>query len=208
VLWSVGRLDEARTVMERQLRDAARHLYDERAARWEHVRLGVEHRRVEAISDSDPLTGLPNRRYLGRALTTVLDSNAPVCIGMIDLDGFKHINDDFGYIQGDTVLQEVAVVLERVCRRGDVVARLGGDEFVMILGGTSPGDARPVFERVRRLIAERVWEGVPRGTRLTASIGVSCGGDSANADRLLAEAVAALQLAKRSGRDRISFAIS
>ncbi|MCE9621158.1 MAG: GGDEF domain-containing protein [Actinomycetia bacterium] len=204
-LWSIGRLEEARIVMERQLREAGQQLYDERAARWEHVRLGVEHRRVEAISESDPLTGLPNRRYLNKVLPNVLDHNAPVCIGVIDLDGFKHINDEYGYMQGDTVLQEVAVLLERVCRRGDSVARLGGDEFVMLLGNTSPGDALMVFERVRTLIAQRVWHGVPAGLRLTASIGVTVGGDSANREHLLTEAVTALQVAKRTGRDRISF---
>lgn len=204
-LWSIGRLEDARIVMERQLDEARRNLYDERAARWEHVRLGVEHRRVEAISESDPLTGLPNRRFLGKALPNVLDQNAPVCIGVIDLDGFKQINDQWGYMQGDTVLQDVAVLLERVCRRGDSVARLGGDEFVMILGNTSPGDARLVFERVRSLIAQRTWRGIPSGIRLTASIGVSCGGDSANSEALLNDAMTALRLAKRSGRDRITF---
>jgi diguanylate cyclase (GGDEF)-like protein len=108
-------------------------------------------------------------------------------------------------MQGDSVLQEVAVLLERVCRRGDSVARLGGDEFVMLLGDTSPGDALMVFERVRTLIAQRVWKGVPSDIRLTASIGVTVGGDSANREHLLTEAVTALQVAKRTGRDRISF---
>lgn len=96
-------------------------------------------------------------------------------------------------------------VLERVCRRGDSVARLGGDKFVMLLGDTSPGDALMVFERVRTLIAERVWKGIPSSIRLTASIGVTVGGDSANQEHLLTEAVTALQVAKRTGRDRISF---
>lgn len=205
VLWSLGWLEDARLVMERQLAEAARHLYDERAARWEHVRLGVEHRRVEAISESDPLTGLPNRRYLGRALANVIDPNVPLCIGVIDLDGFKRINDEYGYMQGDTVLQEVAILLERVCRRGDSVARLGGDEFVMLLSNTSPGDALMVFERVRTLIAQRVWPGIPSDIRVTASIGVSVGGESANREDLLTEAVTALQVAKRTGRDRIEF---
>lgn len=205
VLWNLGHLDEARVVMERQLSEAAQQLYDERGARWEHVRLGVEHRRVEALSESDPLTGLPNRRYLGKALSNVLDQNAPVCVGVIDLDGFKQINDQFGYLQGDSVLQEVASLLERVCRRGDSVARLGGDEFVMLLGDTSPGDALMVFERVRTLIAQREWKGIPAGTRLTASIGVTVGGDSSRREHLLAEAVAALQIAKRNGRDRTQF---
>ncbi|CAN5549258.1 hypothetical protein BH10ACT2_BH10ACT2_13290 [soil metagenome] len=205
VLWSLGLLDAARSAMERQLQVAHATLYNERAARWEHVRLGVEHRRMEAISESDPLTGLPNRRFLNKMLASLLDRNAPVCVGVIDLDGFKHINDEYGYMQGDGVLQEVGVLLERVCRRGDSVARLGGDEFVMLLGNTSPGDALMVFERVRSLIAQRVWHGVPSDIRLTASIGVSVGGDSVNSTPLLAEAVTALQVAKRSGRDRIVF---
>jgi len=205
VLWSLGLLDEARSAMERQLRDAHENLYDERTARWEHVRLGVEHRRVEAISESDPLTGLPNRRFLNKMLATLLDRNSPVCVGVIDLDGFKNVNDQYGYMQGDSVLQEVGVLLERVCRRGDSIARLGGDEFVMLLGNTSPGDALMVFERVRSLIAHRVWHGVPSGVRLTASIGVTVGGDSVNGAPLLTEAVTALQVAKRSGRDRIVF---
>ena len=85
------------------------------------------------------------------------------------------------------------------------MARLGGDEFVMLLGNTSPGDALMVFERVRTLIAQRVWHGVPSGIRLTASIGVTVGGDSTNRGHLLTEAVTALQVAKRTGRDRISF---
>ncbi len=205
VLWSTGRLDDARVVMERQLHDASRHLYDERDARWEHVRLGVEHRRVEALSERDPLTGLPNRRYLGKVLSNVPDRNTPVCLGVIDLDGFKHVNDEYGYMQGDKVLQEVAVLLERVCRRGDSVARLGGDEFVMLLSDTSPGDALMVFERVRNLIGTRTWHGIPAEIRLTASIGVTVGDDSADRELLLTEAITALQLAKRAGRDRVLF---
>jgi diguanylate cyclase (GGDEF)-like protein len=196
--------EAARAAMERNYRDANRRLYDERAARWEHVRLGVEHLRVEALSESDPLTGLPNRRHLAHLLPEVLEDYAPVCVGVIDLDGFKRINDDFGYLQGDGVLQEVAGVLERVCRRGDSVVRLGGDEFVMVLRETSPGDARVVFERVRQLIALRTWHGVPGDVRLTASVGVAVGSGSFDAARVLADAAASLQHAKKSGRDRIT----
>ncbi len=204
VLWQMGRYEEARAALERNYRDASRRLYDERAARWEHVRLGVEHLRVEAISESDPLTGLPNRRHLAHLLPDVMDDFAPVCVGVIDLDGFKRINDEYGYMHGDSVLQEVAGVLERVCRRGDSVVRLGGDEFVMVLRETSPGDARAVFERVRQLIANRTWHGVPADVRLTASVGVAVGSGSLDSDRVLAEATAALQHAKKSGRDRIT----
>ena len=91
-----------------------RRLHDERTARWEHVRLGVEHLRVEAISESDPLTGLPNRRHLAHLLPEVLEEHAPVCVGVIDLDGFKHDQRRVRLPEGDSVLQEVAGLLERV----------------------------------------------------------------------------------------------
>jgi diguanylate cyclase (GGDEF)-like protein len=205
VLFMMGRYDDARAVLERSLDDAHQRLHDERAARWEHVRLGVEHLRVEALSESDPLTGLPNRRHLAHLLPEVLADHAPVCVGLIDLDGFKPVNDDYGYLHGDGVLQEVAGLLERVCRRGDSVVRLGGDEFVMVLPETSPGDARTVFERVRQLIGARTWHGIPSSVVITASIGVAVASDANDATRVLADAAAALQAAKKSGRDRITF---
>jgi diguanylate cyclase (GGDEF)-like protein len=202
-LWVAGLYPEARTALERNLREVSRRLHEQRMARWEHIRLGVDHRRVEAISESDPLTGLPNRRHLSHLLPEVLEDYSPVCVGVIDLDGFKQINDDYGYVEGDGVLQEVAGLLERVLRRGDSVVRLGGDEFVMVLRETSPGDARVVFERVRQLIAMRTWHGVPPDVKLTASVGVTVGNAGMDPTRLVADASAALHEAKRSGRDRI-----
>ena len=205
VLWSLARYDEARAALERNHRDTMGTLHDERAARWEHVRLGVEHRRVEALSSSDPLTGLPNRRHLENLLPEALDGKSLVCIALIDLDGFKQVNDVYGYLIGDAVLQDVAGLLERVCRRNDEVVRLGGDEFVMVLRDTSPGDARVVLERVRQLIAARTYQGLPSSVRLTASVGVAVGSSPLDCTRVVADAAEALQRAKRSGRDRICF---
>jgi diguanylate cyclase (GGDEF)-like protein len=204
VLWELGRFDEARAALERNLAASNSRLFDEQATRWEYVRLGVEHRRVEALSESDPLTGLHNRRHLAHLLPDVFDGHAPATVAVIDLDGFKRINDDFGYLQGDGVLQEVAALLERACRRGDSVVRLGGDEFVMVLRETSLGDAKVVFERVRQLIGNRTWHGVPSHVRITASVGISVGSGAMDPAGVLADATAALQIAKRSGRDRIA----
>lgn len=203
VLWTLGLYTEARAALEQQLRAAQRLLNDGNAVRWEHVRLGAEHLEVAAISESDPLTGLPNRRHLAHVLPVVLADHAPVCLGVVDLDGFKRINDEFGYQQGDGVLQEVAGVLERICRRGDTVVRLGGDEFVMVLRETSPNDARVVLDRMRALVAARTWHGIPSDVRLTASVGLTVGNTASDPDRLLAEATAAVQQAKKAGRDRI-----
>jgi diguanylate cyclase (GGDEF)-like protein len=206
LLWSLDRFDDARSAMQRNLLSMSQRLHRESAARWEHVRLGVEHLRVEAISQSDPLTGLPNRRYLASWLPDVLEHHRPVCLGVIDLDGFKAINDNFSYGQGDRVLQQVALLLERVCRRGDSAVRLGGDEFVMVLRETSPGDARAVFGRILQLVAERCWDGLPADVRITASVGVAVAGGQYDCTQVLTAANEALRNAKVAGRDRMFFA--
>jgi diguanylate cyclase (GGDEF)-like protein len=205
VLWSMGRYDEARDVMQRDTERLHAKLHSQTSDRWENVRAGVDRLRHAAFGEADELTGLPNRQFLGRWLPEVLCDDAPVCIGALNIDGFGSVNEVFGYEAGDAVLQEVAAVLERICRRGDSVVRAGGDEFVMVLRDASPGDARLVFERVRQLIAARVWPGLPPDVHLTASVGVTVGSGAANSSKLLATANEALRQAKFAGRDRISF---
>ena len=205
ILWEGGRYDDAREMMAKQFDTLNRALLREREARWEHVRLGVSLKSTEALSESDPLTSLPNRRYLSHWLPEVLEHHGPVCVAMLDLDGFKQVNDDFSYEHGDHLLLELSGILQRICRRGDAVIRLGGDEFVMVLRETSPNDARTVLERIREMIAVRPWQGLPPGVKLTASIGVSVGSGAVDAARVLAAAGDALHVAKREGRDRIVF---
>jgi diguanylate cyclase (GGDEF)-like protein len=205
ILWSEGRFDEAKTVMGLQLDALHRALSRERRVRWEHVRLGVDLKSAEALTEADPLTGLPNRRYLQHALPEVLEHHGPVCVALIDLDGFKRINDEFSYEQGDQLLLELSAILQRICRRGDVVVRLGGDEFVLIMRETSPNDARNVLERVGRMIADKPWRGLPAGLRVTMSAGVAVGSSSLDAAAVLAAAGEALHVAKREGRNRVVF---
>lgn len=205
ILWEGGRYDDAREVMNMQFDALSRALRREREARWEHVRLGVSLKSTEALSEADPLTSLPNRRYLSHWLPDVLESHGPVCVALLDLDGFKQVNDNFSYEHGDALLQELAGILQRICRRGDAVVRLGGDEFVIVLRETSPGDARAVLDRVRQMIAIRPWQGLPPAVKLTASIGVAVGSGAVDASRVLASAGEALHAAKREGRNRIIF---
>ncbi|MFN8024214.1 MAG: diguanylate cyclase [Acidimicrobiales bacterium] len=205
ILWESGRYDEAREVMNMQFEGVTIALRREREARWEHVRLGVSLRDTATISETDPLTNLPNRRFLHHWLPQVLEQCAPVCVALLDLDGFKAVNDDHSYEHGDSLLQELAGILQRICRRGDSVIRLGGDEFVIVLKETSPGDARTMFERVRTLISSRPWQGLPADAKVTASIGVAVGSGADDVQRVLAAAGEALHIAKREGRDRIVF---
>jgi diguanylate cyclase (GGDEF)-like protein len=205
VLWSLGRYDDARSALQRNIARLQSRLHSQTADRWQNVRAGVDRLRQASIGEADALTGLPNRQFLGRWLPEVLSNDAPVCIGALNIDGFRNVNEQFGYDAGDRVLQEVAEVLERVCRRGDSVVRTNGDEFVMVLRDASPGDARIVFERIRQLIAARSWSSLPPDEHLSASVGVTVGSGAMNSNKLLATANDALRQAKLAGRDRISF---
>lgn len=205
VLWSMGRYDEARAALQRDVEHLHTKLHSQTADRWENVRAGVNRLRQASAGEADVLTGLPNRQFLGRWLPEVLADDSPVCIGALNIDQFAQVNERFGFEAGDSVLQEVAEVLERVCRRGDSVVRTNGDEFVMVLRDASPGDARIVFERVRQLIAARSWSSLPSDVHLSASVGVTVGSGAMNSNKLLATANDALRQAKFAGGDRIGF---
>lgn len=205
VLWQRGEYESARAVLSLQVERLRVAVATERAARWQHVRVGVDLRLAEARSETDPLTGLPNRRYLERWLPEALDTRAPVCVALLDLDGFKRVNDDLGHDAGDRLLSELGTVLQRVCRRGDAVVRIGGDEFVIGLCETSPGDSRPILERLRQIIATRRWHGLPDTVRVAASIGAVTASGPIPVDTVLAQADHALLDAKQSGRNRIVY---
>ncbi len=204
-LWSMGRHDKARALMQADADRLHMRLLRQTGDRWEQVRAGVDRLRQASAGEADVLTGLPNGQFLGRWLPEALADDSPTCIAAMNIDGFEHINEAFGYEVGDGVIQEVATVLERVCRRGDSVARVAGDEFVMVLCETSPGDARVVFERVRQLIAARAWSALPTDVHVTLSVGATVGSGSINSARLLAAANDALRRAKSTGGDLLVF---
>ncbi len=125
--------------------------YDDATARVERDR------RTRHEADHDPLTGLANRRALERTLEAALARAASrdrsVGVLMLDLDGFKAVNDRHGHAAGDEVLREVARRLRRSVRERDLVARLGGDEFVVVL--TDLGAVPDSVDRVQAALAER-----------------------------------------------------
>ncbi|MBL8179056.1 MAG: diguanylate cyclase [Bryobacterales bacterium] len=137
------------------------------------VQNSLRYRSAEDTSMTDYLTGLPNARSLFGRLTEELETKdgrtARFSVLVCDLDGFKGINDRFGHLKGNQVLQEVAAVLKDNCRSNDYVARMGGDEFVMIAHDIHPNTE----ELVRRLVAaiEKVGRRVCNDGTLSASIG-------------------------------------
>ncbi|UTW09885.1 diguanylate cyclase [Pseudomonas benzenivorans] len=125
----------------------------------------------------DPLTELPNRRFLvertGSALAHAERHNESVALMLIDLDHFKPINDRFGHDAGDLMLQEIAARLRQHVRGSDTVARLGGDEFAVLIGGAdAEAHAREVAERLLPELARPVRYGAERLT-VSISIGVA-----------------------------------
>ena len=164
---------------------------------------------LEHLASHDPLTDLPNRRALEVALNLLVHGcrrrEQHGAVLLIDLDGFKYVNDSRGHAAGDAVLLHVADVLRQTLRPEDVLGRLGGDEFAVLLADTSPEEAEAVVQRLLQALREAVLllEG-GRAVRTTASIGLAVfGPDTAlSGEELLVDADVAMYDAKEAGRDR------
>ena len=166
--------------------------------------------RLQALSTTDPLTGIPNRRALDERIDNEFERSkrygASLAVVMIDLDRFKGLNDKHGHAAGDAVLREVAHILDVEKRRGDTVARYGGEEFVALLPHADAAAAQAWAERVRMRLATTVVELGRVMLRTTASFGVAAidrRGDLAGSESLLESADRALYQAKERGRNRV-----
>jgi diguanylate cyclase (GGDEF)-like protein len=158
---------------------------------------------------TDVLTGVLNRRQLDRrvaeAVRLARRHARPLACLLVDLDGFKAVNDRFGHAVGDEVLREVGHRLRLAARRSDVVGRYGGEEFVVLLPETEPEGAASTGERVRTALADRAVRVGDAEIPLDASVGVACFGRGGVRDRLglYTAADRALYAAKRAGRGRV-----
>jgi two-component system cell cycle response regulator len=175
----------------------------------------VNRARLLRAGITDFLTGWHNRRYLQQRLKEELAraqrrAGSIACL-MIDIDRFKGINDGYGHLAGDNALKEVALRVDTQIRSMDTAARFGGDELAILLPETTAAEAATLAERIREVIAAvpfRLTAQVERS--LTVSVGVAAASPGrheadlkAVADRLLADADAALYRAKALGRNRV-----
>ena len=150
----------------------------------------------------DALTGLASRALFRERALEALQRDAGgagVAILLLDLDGFKEVNDSLGHAAGDALLVQVAARLRAAVRDGDTVARIGGDEFGVVI--ESP-DARADAEVVAGRIAAALQEPVRVGARelhVAVSIGLACGADAADVDQLVRNADLAMYRAKAAG---------
>ncbi len=158
---------------------------------------------------NDGLTGLYNRGFFDESLNAeVQDSikkNKSLTLLMMDIDGFKVVNDTLGHLMGDYVLSEIAAVIKNSSRASDLPARYGGEEFVVILPNTNVSEARMVAERIRENIEgiDFVVEGKPK-TSITISVGIASLKGSDLTKDIIERADKALYAAKKRGGNRVS----
>jgi diguanylate cyclase (GGDEF)-like protein len=154
----------------------------------------------------DELTGVHNRRFLfsriGEALIQARVSNTPLSVVMLDLDHFKQINDTYGHLAGDRVLQHFATLAQKNLRPSDLLGRIGGEEFLLMLPATSVSSAAQVVDRLRDALSEAVTLPEWPTVRCTFSAGLTEATCSDDVTSLFQRVDEGLYAAKQSGRNR------
>lgn len=182
-------------------------------ARMENIRLeGMVRERtreIEILSKTDALTGLWNRGYLEENLDKEFARakryDNELTILMIDLDHFKHINDNHGHLAGDEVLREAAKRIRKTLRESDFIGRYGGEEIMVILPETGLLNAQVVGEKLRKIIADTSVYFDDKEIPITASIGISSYHPRHDkAQKIIEAADEALYQSKEGGRNRVT----
>ncbi len=162
--------------------------------------------KLKETSFRDEVTGLYNRRFFSLRLEEEMSRfrrfNHPVSVVVLDIDGFKNVNDEFGHAVGDETLRDLGQILMKHSRGINVVARFGGDEFTILLVETPKAGAQLYAERIRQVVATFPFS---HGKQVTASFGVASLPDDevASSDDLFRAADEALYAAKRAGKNQV-----
>jgi len=203
----IEKMLRAHHALARKLDDTYRYL---QMVETDSRRLGHELHRARVLSLTDELTHLPNRRAFLRRLEDevgrVQRYGSTLSLAMIDLDGFKAINDRYGHAAGDAVLRCYANDILSVFRHHDLVARYGGEEFAVLLPNTDKEGALRALAKVKKRAAETYCRFSGRTLRVpTFSAGIALYRPGETPGGFIERADAALYRAKRLGRDRIEF---
>ncbi len=160
----------------------------------------------------DALTDLHNRRWLNMAFDRQLErcstSGQPLGVIMLDIDHFKHYNDNYGHPAGDCALSAVARTIRKHLRPNDIAVRYGGEEFVILLPDTDLDGAVSIAERLRAAVAATVITDRERNplppVHISLGVAEACPGNHESSDQLLARADEALYRAKERGRNQVA----
>ena len=165
---------------------------------------------LQAEARVDPKTGLFNARYFASALTEELSRaqrfERPMSLIMADLDLLREINNTYGHLAGDAVLKGIAEVFRAELRHYDVPARFGGEEFSILLPETPPEQAFEIAERIRRAVAERLYDVETSSEPIRATVSIGVAGypkDAQDPNALIHQADLAVYRAKLQGRNRV-----
>lgn len=176
-------------------------------------RLLFMQKKLRKQAETDSLTGLANRRSFFSSLQKEISRHQrhqhPLSMLLIDIDHFKKVNDSFGHIAGDHVLQELAITLEDSVREHDLVARTGGEEFCALLPETKRDEAADMAERIRQSVKSVHMEckicNAPM-IKITVSIGVAEIASGEDVDKFYNRVDMALYCAKNAGRNCVKVA--
>ena len=183
--------------------------------RLEVARLRRENAEAREQSIRDALTASYNRRYLDERLLEVVEQQGGrlaggLAVALVDLDWFKRVNDTFGHLVGDRVLQQVVELLQVGLPEGGFCARYGGEEFVLMLPGLEGAAAWAVAEAARARVEQFPWSSIVRGLRVTVSIGVAHESGTSGVttpEQQLRLADGLLYTAKQSGRNSVAYRV-
>jgi diguanylate cyclase (GGDEF)-like protein len=168
--------------------------------------LCIHRRDLQAIARTDSLTGLPNRldfeETLARELRRANYLRKPVVLLLLDIDHFKAVNDTWGHLAGDHVIQQVGGALREGLRPSDILSRIGGEEFVALLRDATAEHAEEVAERLRTEIAG--LSGLPGNTQVTISVGVAQSRQDETPEALFHRCDEAMYRSKHRGRNLVT----
>ncbi|WP_203363240.1 diguanylate cyclase [Bacillus sp. REN10] len=164
-------------------------------------------RDLERSIITDELTQLYNRKYMNASLQQLIQqferTAEPFTIAMIDLDDFKKINDTYGHLVGDEVLQSFAAWIKKIAGDQYIGCRYGGEEFVLLLPNSTTDTAHHILEQLREAMAQQIFSAKGEEFQVTFSAGIAqAKKDKLHPEQLLEEADQALYLAKQSGRNQ------
>jgi diguanylate cyclase (GGDEF)-like protein len=162
---------------------------------------------IVQLSQTDPLTGIANRRRMNDTLADLTQAGArfgaPLSVAVFDIDHFKAINDRYGHDVGDDVLVAFAGLLRAHLHATDLPARLGGDEFVAIMPGSTTDESMHVCRRILKAVRGYPWHEAAADLVVTVTIGIADGTGQPDPDEVLRHADAALYRGKNAGRDTV-----